>query len=222
MSTQTHSMSYLIQDFSQVFFFSFSRKKKDQDPKPATHHTTNHQGGKETRGGNREKDMFTVSHPSPHEAARIASIHISSMSSNPLLHLQFPTPASLADLHDHLAKDTLRHLAASRVLVARSSSSDGVGCDSAPSSEAGGTIASFVKWDVVGVSTTLGSRRLEAGESRHTGEHQGHEDEEEEEEEGDEDEEWPESANQEYLTAYSSAASTARREAIGSRPFVRE
>ncbi|KAJ0297485.1 hypothetical protein COL516b_010713 [Colletotrichum fioriniae] len=66
---------------------------------------------------------LTISPPTPPEAPQIASIHISSMSSNPLLPLQFPTPASLADLHNHLANDALHHLRdhgdAPRILVAR-------------------------------------------------------------------------------------------------------
>lgn len=181
--------------------------------------------------------MFTISPPSPHDAPTIASIHISSMSSNPLLRLQFPTAASLADLHDHLAADALRHLAESRVLVARagrssdSNNETGDNASAAPEEAGGPVVASFAKWDLVGVppaaaATALGSQRLDAGRGD-TAEQQhqdgrddvvqpdGQQDEEEEEE-------WPASANREYLTAYSSAASSARRAAMGSRPFFRE
>ncbi|GKT94217.1 GNAT family acetyltransferase [Colletotrichum tofieldiae] len=193
------------------------------------------------------------------------------MSSNPLLPLQFPTPASLADLHEHLASDALDHLARRppRILVARA---DGAGPESTSDPEASspaatpgssngrGTVASFAKWTVVRPrrrrplprasppsppsptrtsEPALGSRRLESGraatEARQELDvggsrqhHHHHEAEEEEEERGqqaesdDEREEWPASANREYLTAYDSAASTARREVMGSRPFLRE
>ncbi|KAL3298729.1 GNAT family acetyltransferase [Colletotrichum asianum] len=161
------------------------------------------------------------------------------MSSNPLLHLQFPTPASIAHLHDHLAQDTLRHLAASRVLVARSSSSssrisheNSANGDNASSPSPDSSVASFVKWDLVGVPT-LGSERLDAGEQpqQHAtaAEQQGGEESHYQQQHQkkhvvvDEDERedvWPVSANQEYLTAYSTAASSARKQAMGTRPFV--
>ncbi|KZL63829.1 GNAT family acetyltransferase [Colletotrichum tofieldiae] len=213
--------------------------------------------------------MFTICPPDPSEAPATASIHIASMSSNPLLPLQFPTPASLADLHEHLASDALDHLARRppRILVARA---DGAGPESTSDPEASspaatpgssngrGTVASFAKWTVVRPrrrrplprasppsppsptrtsEPALGSRRLESGraatEARQELDvggsrqhHHHHEAEEEEEERGqqaesdDEREEWPASANREYLTAYDSAASTARREVMGSRPFL--
>ncbi|GKT44169.1 uncharacterized protein ColSpa_04350 [Colletotrichum spaethianum] len=84
------------------------------------------------------------------------------MSSNPLLPLQFPTPASLADLHEHLISDALDHLAyrPPRILVARANGADpestsnpraGSSSDT-PCSGGGGsssTVASFAKWDIV-------------------------------------------------------------------------
>ncbi|KAK6211082.1 hypothetical protein QIS74_10346 [Colletotrichum tabaci] len=206
------------------------------------------------------------------------------MSSNPLLPLQFPTPASLTDLHSHLASDALDHLSSRppRILVARA-----VGAvpksalypkAKAPSPSntpdsgngSGTVVASFAKWDIVRPrrhrnppafppsssphppplsKLALGSQRLEPGRVSKGGAWQElnggdaplwrqhhHQEAEEaeaeavtEEEDGqnekqreeeDEEEEWPASANREYLTAYSSAASTARREAMGSRPFL--
>ncbi|OHW90683.1 hypothetical protein CSPAE12_10735 [Colletotrichum incanum] len=214
--------------------------------------------------------MFTICPPDPSEAPATASIHISSMSSNPLLPLQFPTPASLADLHEHLASDALGHIAhrPPRILVARV---DGAGPESTSNPKAsspldtpggsnggGGTIASFAKWDIIRPhrrhyppptrtsEPALGSRRLESGrtaldarqeldvgDAPLSRQHHHHEAKEEaategEEEHGqqtesdDEGEEWPASANREYLTAYDSAASTARSKIMGSRPFLRE
>ncbi|KAH0420909.1 hypothetical protein CcaCcLH18_13741 [Colletotrichum camelliae] len=138
------------------------------------------------------------------------------MSSNPLLHLQFPTPASIAHLHKHLAQDTLRHLAASRVLVARSggssnsheNSTKGVNASS-PSTD---NIASFKQQKQQ--HATAAERQGE--ESHYQHQHQKHVLVDEDEPE----DVWPVSANQEYLTAYSTAASSARKEAMGTRPFV--
>ncbi|WQF86163.1 Putative GNAT domain, acyl-CoA N-acyltransferase [Colletotrichum destructivum] len=226
--------------------------------------------------------MFIICPPSPSEAPSIASIHISSMSSNPLLPLQFPTPASLADLHLHLASNALDHLSRRppHILVARAV--DAVPMPAlypkvkAPSPSntpdsgngSGTVVASFAKWDIVRphrhrnppacppssphppplLKPALGSQRLEPGrvskgawQELNGGDaplwRQHHHQEAEEaeaeaktekedgqnekqREEEDEEEEWPASANREYLTAYSSAASTARREAMGSRPFL--
>ncbi|EQB55767.1 hypothetical protein CGLO_04273 [Colletotrichum gloeosporioides Cg-14] len=159
------------------------------------------------------------------------------MSSNPLLHLQFPTPASIAHLHGHLAQDTLRHLAASRVLVARSSSrnshENSAKGDNA-SSPSPDSVASFVKWDLVGVPT-LGSERLGAGErqrqhapaAKQQGGEESHYQQQHQKkhvavDEDEQEDVWPVSANQEYLTAYSTAALSARKQAMGTRPFVRE
>ncbi|KAK1637041.1 hypothetical protein BDP81DRAFT_449144 [Colletotrichum phormii] len=91
---------------------------------------------------------LTISPPTPPEPPQIATIHISSMSSNPLLPLQFPTPASLADLHDHLASDALRHLThhdTPRILVARVKSDADVENDDT----GGERVISFVKWDII-------------------------------------------------------------------------
>ncbi|KAK1989078.1 hypothetical protein LZ30DRAFT_354222 [Colletotrichum cereale] len=226
--------------------------------------------------------MFTVCTPGPSEAPATASIHISSMSTNPLLPLQFPTPASLAELHEHLASDALDRLAhrPPRILVARAngtvpgSTSDPkatLSWDAAGPNSSGSTVASFVKWDIVrppppappprqhtrasppspplptsALEPGTGSRRLESGRTaagaqrelgvgaaplsrqHHRHRNAGEEGEEEEEEElhdqqmesDGEGEEWPASGNREYLTAYDSAASAARRKAMGSRPFL--
>ncbi|CCF41705.1 hypothetical protein CH063_11905 [Colletotrichum higginsianum] len=204
------------------------------------------------------------------------------MSSNPLLPLQFPTPASLADLHSHLASDALDHLSSRppRILIARAVGAvpnsalclkaKALSPSNTPDSGNGsGTVASFAKWDIVRPrrhrnppafpplssphppplsKLALGSQRLEPGRVSKGAWHelnggdaplwrQHHHQEAEEaeaeteeedgqhekrrEEEDEEEAEWPASANREYLTAYSSAASTARREAMGSRPFLR-
>ncbi|OLN85093.1 hypothetical protein CCHL11_06274 [Colletotrichum chlorophyti] len=155
---------------------------------------------------------IAISTPTPSEAPQIASIHISSMSTNPLLPLQFPTPGSLTDLAAHLAADAIAHLSQTppRILVARVP-------DHFPSPAAGTrtTVASFAKWDIVR-PPHLGSRRLEpatAGAAGDVGGQRLHDD------DGD-NEEWPASANREYLTAYSSASSAARKEAMGSRPYL--
>ncbi|TQN72414.1 hypothetical protein CSHISOI_03096 [Colletotrichum shisoi] len=205
------------------------------------------------------------------------------MSSNPLLPLQFPTPASLADLHSHLASDALDHLSRRppRILVARAVGADPTSAlyprikapspsNSPDSGNVSGTVvASFAKWDIVRprrhrnppafppssphppplTKPALGSQRLEPGrvskgawqdpngddaplwrqhhhqeaeeaEVEAKTEEEDGQNETQREEEEEEEEEWPASANREYLTAYSSAASTARREAMGSRPFL--
>ncbi|TKW48986.1 hypothetical protein CTA1_3829 [Colletotrichum tanaceti] len=219
--------------------------------------------------------MFTICPPSPSEAPSTASIHISSMSSNPLLPLQFPTPASLADLHSHLASDALDHLSRRppRILVARAVGADPKVKAPSPSdtpdsgSGSGTVVASFAKWDIVRPrrhrntpafppssprppplsKPALGSRRLEPGRASKGAwkelnggnaplwrQHHHQEAEEaaavaeaetekdgQNEERREEEEDWPASANRAYLTAYFSAASTARREAMGSRPFLR-
>lgn len=217
------------------------------------------------------------------------------MSSNPLLPLQFPTPASLADLHNHLANDALHHLRdhgdAPRILVARVGSdvdsdvdsdsdvgaADADDDDDATGTGNGGRVISFVKWDIVrrrgqgqgrshviqtptAPASASGSRRLEPGnmlpataaaaaaaqgvvddgseEGPPQDQQQHHqqskaevgggtkvcvaEDYNNNNDDESEDEEWPASANREYLTAYATAASKARREAMGSRPFLRE
>ncbi|KXH52742.1 hypothetical protein CSIM01_11540 [Colletotrichum simmondsii] len=231
---------------------------------------------------------LTICPPTPSEAPQIASIHISSMSSNPLLPLQFPTPASLADLHDHLAKDALHHLRnhgdTPRILVARVKSDDvdddatGTNNSTTDNDNGGrGRVIAFVKWDIVrrrgqcgnrshvtetstASASASGSRRLEPGnilpataaaagvvdvvvddgsqEEPPRDQQQHHhqskaeigegaevcaaEDDDNNNKDESEDEEWPASANREYLTAYATAASKARREAMGSRPFLRE
>ncbi|KAK1672966.1 hypothetical protein BDP55DRAFT_730972 [Colletotrichum godetiae] len=227
---------------------------------------------------------LTISPPTPPETPQIATIHISSMSSNPLLPLQFPTPASLADLHDHLASDALHHLTHNdtpQILVARVKADSDVNADAAAdvAAEDDGTgtenitdnggrgwgrIISFVKWDIIRhrhrprsqankppTASASGSRRLEpgnilpaaaaavddAGEEEPPRDQQAHQhskaegggdkvsaaaevEAQDDNNDESEDEEWPASANREYLTAYAKAASKARREAMGSRPFL--
>ncbi|KAK0376750.1 hypothetical protein CLIM01_05872 [Colletotrichum limetticola] len=221
--------------------------------------------------------ILTICPPTPSETPQIASINISPTSSNTLLPLQFPTSASLADLHDHLVKDALHHLRdhdTPRILVARVSSDPDVvdEADADADAEDDERVIAFVKWDVVRrrgqggsrshvietpTASASGSRRLEPGNilpttaeagvvddgskeqpprnQRHhqqskaevgegtivgaTVEDSNHKNSDDDESE---DEEWPASANREYLTAYATAASKARRVAMGSRPFLRE
>ncbi|KAI3553183.1 hypothetical protein CABS01_01338 [Colletotrichum abscissum] len=231
---------------------------------------------------------LTIRPPTPSETPQIASIHISPTSSNTLLPLQFPTSASLADLHDHLVKDALHYLRdhdTPRILLARVSSDpdvvDEADADAdadAEDDDATGTgngerVIAFVKRDIVRrrgqggsrsrvietpTASASGSRRLEPGnilpttaeagvvddgskeqpprnQQHHqqskaevgegtivgaTAEDSNHKNSDDDDES--EDEEWPASANREYLTAYATAASKARREAMGSRPFLLE
>lgn len=83
----------------------------------------------------------------PEDADRIAAIHLAAFDSNPLLHVQFPTPASLASLRDILAQDTLHSIENAEaggkvVLVVRDPHSDN-------------RIISFAKWDLPGVHQEL-------------------------------------------------------------------
>ncbi|KAK0617327.1 hypothetical protein B0T14DRAFT_435023 [Immersiella caudata] len=66
-------------------------------------------------------ENFTIATPSLAEAARIADIHIAAMDANPLLHAQFPTPASLAAARKFLMRYTASQLGSATpgVLVAR-------------------------------------------------------------------------------------------------------
>ena len=80
--------------------------------------------------------MFEISAPQPQDALRIASIHVEAMNTNPLLHVQFPTPEALKGLVEYLARDTLQCLQDPRkgVLASRDRET--------------GEIASFAKWVV--------------------------------------------------------------------------
>ncbi|KAH8662912.1 amidase signature domain-containing protein [Tricladium varicosporioides] len=83
----------------------------------------------------------------PEDADRIAAIHLAAFDSNPLLHAQFPTPASLASLRHILVQDTLYNIenaqaGAKAVLVIRDTHSDN-------------QIISFAKWDLPGASQGL-------------------------------------------------------------------
>jgi hypothetical protein len=80
--------------------------------------------------------MFDIEIPTADNAIRIAQIHVQAMDSNPLLHVQFPTPESLTDLLEFLRVDTILHLDdhTKGVLVAR----DPVSRE----------IVSFIKWEI--------------------------------------------------------------------------
>lgn len=83
------------------------------------------------------------------DVEQIASLHLTSFDSNPLLHVQFPTPESLTSLHSILSHDmkrTIENAANSKkkILVVRDSSRDD-------------QIISFAKWDLPGVQEELHS-----------------------------------------------------------------
>jgi hypothetical protein len=77
---------------------------------------------------------FLVERPEESDASRIAEIHLAAMHSNPLLHVQFPSPESLKALQQFLTKHTAEQLRdpASGVLVARDPETN--------------VIVAFVKW----------------------------------------------------------------------------
>ncbi len=84
--------------------------------------------------------QFDILRPSATDAPRIAAIHLAAMSSNPLLHAQFPTPSSLAALERFLTTYAAAQLqdppgsgAGGGALIARD--------------PATGEIAAFARWD---------------------------------------------------------------------------
>lgn len=83
------------------------------------------------------------------DVEQIATIHLASFDSNPLLHAQFPTPASLASLHSILCQEMLPAIRNTKdvrkaVLVVRDST-------------ANDRIISFAKWDLPGAQGGLHS-----------------------------------------------------------------
>ena len=72
------------------------------------------------------------------DAEEIASLHLLSFDSNVLLHAQFPTPASLEELHTFLSQDAVRDLQdpGKELMVVRDSET--------------GQVVSFAKWDLPG------------------------------------------------------------------------
>ena len=55
--------------------------------------------------------MVLQLHPAlPSDAPRIATIHLKAFNSNPLLHAQFPTPASLAARASNRARETAHEI----------------------------------------------------------------------------------------------------------------
>ncbi|KAB5542860.1 acyl-CoA N-acyltransferase [Coniochaeta sp. 2T2.1] len=79
--------------------------------------------------------QFQISTPSTADVARIASIHVAAMGSNPLLHAQFPDPETLGRLRIFLEKYLTNELTDPKVgiLVARDVVTN--------------QIASYAKWD---------------------------------------------------------------------------
>ncbi|KAK4134855.1 hypothetical protein BT67DRAFT_283488 [Trichocladium antarcticum] len=84
---------------------------------------------------------FAAARPLPADAPRLAAIHLAAMDANPLLHAQFPTPASLANLARFLEAHTVDQL---RNAAAAAASASGVLVARDPAT---GTIAGFAKWD---------------------------------------------------------------------------
>ncbi|KAH9212641.1 hypothetical protein DL95DRAFT_391363, partial [Leptodontidium sp. 2 PMI_412] len=80
---------------------------------------------------------------SPSDADRIATIHLAAFNSNPLLHAQFPTPASLAALQTILAQETLHAIQnrqnAKAILVVRDTELEGGEEEQ---------VIGFAKWDL--------------------------------------------------------------------------
>lgn len=90
--------------------------------------------------------------PSEVDGARIADIHLAAMDSNPLLHVQFPTPDSLARLRDYLEAYIIKELhdPTKGILVARLEDTR--------------EIISFVKWDHPTHGADAGNEKLETGD----------------------------------------------------------
>ncbi|KAL5313868.1 hypothetical protein ACEPPN_018291 [Leptodophora sp. 'Broadleaf-Isolate-01'] len=80
---------------------------------------------------------------SPSDADRIATIHLAAFNTNPLLHAQFPTPASLAALRTILAQETLHAIQnrqdAKAILVVRDTELEGGEEEQ---------VIGFAKWDL--------------------------------------------------------------------------
>lgn len=53
---------------------------------------------------------FHVSPATPADASSIASVHLTAFDTNPLLHVQFPSAASLQALHGFIVQNTLKDL----------------------------------------------------------------------------------------------------------------
>ncbi|KAG4435026.1 hypothetical protein IFR05_009482 [Cadophora sp. M221] len=90
--------------------------------------------------------MVLKLHPaSPSDADRIATIHLAAFNSNPLLHAQFPTPASLVSLHTILAQEALRAIQngqdAKAILVVRDTELEG-------GEKGNEQVIGFAKWDL--------------------------------------------------------------------------
>lgn len=84
--------------------------------------------------------VLQISDATPSDVEQIASLHLISFDSNPLLHVQFPTPESLTSLRSILSHDmkrTIQHTANSKkkILVVRDSNTKD-------------QIISFAKWDL--------------------------------------------------------------------------
>lgn len=82
---------------------------------------------------------FEITRPSVTDAPRIAAIHLAAMSSNALLHAQFPTPASLAAVEGFLATYAAAQL--------QTPPGGGGGGALIARDPATGEVAAFARWD---------------------------------------------------------------------------
>lgn len=98
---------------------------------------------------------FQIRTPSEGDVGRIAAIHLAAMDTNPLLHVQFPSAATLERLKSFLEGDLLNELKKPKpgMLVA---------CDAVADE-----IVSFARWDYPSSGGDgEGGAKLEAGELR--------------------------------------------------------
>jgi hypothetical protein len=141
---------------------------------------------------------FQVCTPSTDDAGRIAWIHLAAMNKNPLLHVQFPTAASLEKLEHFLQAYTISELKNPKVgiLVARyvddspvlSTRDDTPDC-----------VVSFAKWDYPSSGGGEDETKLETGDLRNL-----------------------EGCRREYLEQYAALAEDAMKRSFGDRPCYRE
>lgn len=97
---------------------------------------------------------FQVCTPSEGDLGRIARIHLAAMDRNPLLHVQFPSPATLDRLKSFLEGDLINVLNEPKagILVARDTATT--------------EIVSYAKWDYPSFGGGQEGAKLETGELR--------------------------------------------------------
>lgn len=124
---------------------------------------------------------FTLTRARPADAPRIAEIHLAAMDANPLLHAQFPSPASLARLRQFLEGEVSEHVAVLSDGLSPSSSTEGGSVSEGQGGGGGGilvardvergVIVGFIRWDVEVKSDSPGNAentkaKLESGDIR--------------------------------------------------------